>query len=66
MTKLKPCSDCGTEISPRAKVCPHCGLKKPHEPKVIRAIGDIGNALMALGLLAILVPMLGFCVFSAM
>ena len=28
---LKPCRDCKTEISTRAKTCPHCGLKRPHD-----------------------------------
>ena len=61
MPKLKPCGDCGTAISQRAKVCPHCGLKKPHEPRFIRSLHDLGNSLMGLGLLSIILVMLGFC-----
>lgn len=26
---LKPCPECGREISTKAPVCPHCGAKKP-------------------------------------
>lgn len=26
---MKPCRECGTEVSTSAKVCPHCGKKSP-------------------------------------
>ena len=26
---LKPCRECGTEVSTEAKKCPHCGVKNP-------------------------------------
>lgn len=59
---LKPCRECETKISSRAKVCPHCGLKKPHLHPFVRGVEEFGNALIAIGLLAILLPLLGFCV----
>ena len=62
MTKLKPCKDCETPISTRAKICPHCGLKKPHEPDFIRYVNYIAGSLMGLGfLLFFLLAMLGMC-----
>jgi uncharacterized OB-fold protein len=29
MSKLTKCKDCGQEVSKRADICPHCGVKKP-------------------------------------
>lgn len=51
MNKLKPCRDCETPISRRAKVCPHCGLKKPHQHPFARGFNDFANGLIGLGLL---------------
>ena len=65
MAKLKPCTDCGTAISRRAKVCPHCGLKKPHEPAFIRGMHGVANGMITLGLLSVSLLMLGFCVAGA-
>jgi len=28
---LEPCRDCKTDISTRARICPHCGLNRPHD-----------------------------------
>ena len=61
---LKPCRECKIEISSRAKVCPHCGLKKPHQGSSARGINALANGLMKLGLLLILLPLLGMCVFA--
>ena len=58
---LKPCSECQAEISDRAKECPKCGLKNPHQPKFLRAMHDLGNALIGLGALATVLGILGFC-----
>ena len=58
---LKPCGECKREISGRAKVCPHCGIKKPHEPAFIRGLHTAANACMGLGCLLILgVPLVMF------
>lgn len=65
MKKLKPCRDCETPISPRARVCPHCGLRKPHEPAFISGMHQTANGLMALGLLAIILVFLVMCVGAA-
>ena len=55
---LKPCGECGTEISHRARKCPHCGIAKPFKPKAQRALDDIGNSLIGCGCaLIILVPL---------
>ena len=61
---LKPCRECKAKISSRAKVCPRCGLKKPHQHPFARGFNEITNGLMGLGLLLILVPLLGFCAFG--
>ena len=26
---LKPCRECGEQVSTEAKTCPHCGVKRP-------------------------------------
>ena len=56
---LKACRECGTAISSRARVCPHCGLKRPHDLAIQhglnRAAGVCFKAGLALTLLAILV-----------
>lgn len=26
---LKPCKECGNEVSTQAKTCPHCGVDNP-------------------------------------
>src|SRR5689334_16362869 len=43
---LKPCRECGREISTEAKSCPHCGKKAPT---------GAGSSPLAVGCLAILV-----------
>ena len=58
---LKPCGECKTEISSRAKVCPQCGLKKPHEHPFTRSLNDLGNGLMGLGLLLTILGAFAFC-----
>ncbi len=43
---LKPCRECGQEVSPKAKTCPSCGIKTP-----VRQMG--AGALVLLGVVAI-------------
>ena len=55
---LKPCGECGIEISHRAKKCPHCGIAKPFATKAQRALDDTAKGLMGVGcLLMIVVPL---------
>ena len=35
MGKLKACSDCGKEISKKAKTCPHCGAKNKKKGRLL-------------------------------
>jgi predicted nucleic acid-binding Zn ribbon protein len=55
---LKPCPDCGTEISRKAAVCPKCGrvLKTPQTIQGIAAALIIGAILF--WLLVYVVPQL--------
>ncbi|MCZ0942497.1 MAG: zinc ribbon domain-containing protein [Gammaproteobacteria bacterium] len=55
---MKPCSECGEGVSSRAKVCPHCGIKKPQQSKLQRGLNDAGNAAMGLGCLLTLLAFL--------
>lgn len=41
---LVPCSECGKEVSDKANVCPHCGIKRKKE---------LGNLKGCLGITAI-------------
>ena len=62
---MKACRECKTEISSHAKTCPNCGIKKPHQHPFARGFNTFANGLMALGILLILLPLLGMCVFGA-
>lgn len=39
---LKPCRECGKEISSQARICPHCGAKVPRRTGVVGWIVAIG------------------------
>ena len=52
---LKPCRECGEEVSTDAKTCPHCGVRYPGKP-----LGASPGALGCVTLLAIVV-FLGMC-----
>lgn len=54
---LKPCKECGSEVSAKAETCPHCGVKNPAR----RA--QIGCGTGCLGLLVIV---FGFGVVGSM
>lgn len=47
---LKPCKECGREISTEAKTCPHCGKQwptgKPTSPFAIGCLGLLGLAVV--------------------
>lgn len=36
---LKPCRECGQEVSRKAKVCPQCGIRKPVKGRKLRILG---------------------------
>lgn len=39
---LKPCRECGKEVSTQAKECPHCGVSFPTSPVVTKKLVGIG------------------------
>ena len=47
---LKPCRDCKADISTRAKVCPHCGLKRPHDLAIQHSLNSIASVCFKVGL----------------
>ena len=59
---LKPCRECKTAISSRAKVCPHCGLKRPHDLAIQHGLNRAAGACFKVGLvltvLAVIVVLL--------
>ena len=38
---LKPCRECGKEVSDQAKVCPHCGVQQPSASDSQRAAAAV-------------------------
>ena len=47
---MKPCRECKTEISSRAKVCPHCGLKRPHDLAIQHGLNSLASFCFKVGL----------------
>lgn len=45
---LIKCRECGKEISPKAKDCPHCGAKPPYRPSLAFVV--ISGLLIAFGI----------------
>jgi DNA-directed RNA polymerase subunit RPC12/RpoP len=50
---IKPCPDCGKEVSTDAQACPHCGkpVSKPVETTAKVVFGIIGGILLAIVLM---------------
>ncbi len=48
---LKPCKECGREISTEAKTCPNCGERNPTAAPV--------NAWVVLGIIVLVILMIG-------
>ncbi len=46
---LKPCRECKAAISSRAKVCPHCGLKRPHDLAIQHGLNSAAGAFFKVG-----------------
>ena len=55
---LKPCGECGKDISSRAKTCPHCGIDKPFQPATLRNLDSASKASCQTGCALLL--LLGF------
>ena len=55
---MKACYECGHQVAETAKLCPSCGAQKPGEPALLRYLSMAGNAMMGIGCLIILVPLL--------
>jgi predicted amidophosphoribosyltransferase len=51
LPKLKPCPDCGKEVSVNAVSCPHCGRKLKQEQTATGLLAAIIIALIIGGLL---------------
>jgi hypothetical protein len=48
----KPCKDCGGQVSPNAKACPHCGSK------AFNTVNQITQGLLGCGCLCIVLAIL--------
>ena len=50
---IRPCSDCGKDVSTDAQACPHCGkpVPKPVETMAKVVFGIIGGILLAIVLM---------------
>lgn len=51
---LKPCRECGKEVSRKAEKCPHCGVKWPAGRPLIDTTFS-GNCSGCLGCLAMII-----------
>ena len=58
---LKPCRECGKEVSTEAKVCPHCGVAKPVPPTPMTPAQHAG----VFGCLILVLLGVGYCFYSA-
>ena len=58
---MKPCRVCKKSVAAKAKVCPHCGIKKPGEGSFVHGINSIANYMIGIGALAFLLYLLVSC-----
>tara|TARA_Y100000310_G_C20239983_1_gene604180 strand:- start:82 stop:453 length:372 start_codon:yes stop_codon:yes gene_type:complete len=63
---LKPCRECGTEVSTEAETCPSCGVKTPtkeisQEWMPCKKCGSVNVNKMGPGLLGFIMFMMGSC-----
>lgn len=63
---LKPCRECKTRISSRAKVCPHCGLKRPHDLAIQHALNSTAGALFKVGCALIVLGAVAFLLIGVL
>ena len=61
---LQPCRECKAEISSRAKVCPHCGLKRPHDLAIQHWLNDAAGGMFRLGCGLILLAIIAIVLFG--
>jgi endogenous inhibitor of DNA gyrase (YacG/DUF329 family) len=54
MAKLKPCPDCGHEVSTKAYSCPSCGRALKRTPGSRAAQGCAGFIAMVIGVLILI------------
>jgi len=55
MSDMKTCVQCGKEVSPLAKACPHCGQPNPAQPKWVNGASAIGTVMMIVGVSIMLI-----------
>ena len=60
---MKPCRECKTEISSRAKKCPSCGIDKPFDLAIQRGLNSFASWCFKVGILitiiGIIIVMMG-------
>lgn len=61
---LTNCHTCGYTVARSAKTCPSCGVYKPARTRLEARTHDVANALMALGLLIMILVGLGSCLLG--
>jgi Sel1 repeat len=59
---LKPCRECGVQVSPAARVCPHCGITLPG----VVVWGQLTQSILSLVLFITLVAGVVFAITGAM
>ena len=55
---MKSCYECGDQVAETVKVCPSCGAQKPGKTALLRYLSTAANAMMGIGCLIILAPLL--------
>ena len=45
---LGPCSECGSQVSNQAEICPHCGIPFPSGSNAMRVFLVVGFAMLFL------------------
>ena len=63
---LKPCRECKTAISSRARVCPHCGLKRPHDLAIQHGLNSAAGALFKVGCTLIVLGVVAFLLIGVL
>jgi len=64
---LKPCPDCGYQVSKRAEMCPHCGLKvRAYRIKRLKKRGRILGFYGFLLLTSIIYIVVGIFTYEAL
>lgn len=56
---LKPCRECGKDVSTEAKTCPHCGVSGPVVASIMNKNFGCGTGCLALIALVVVVMVIG-------